>query len=403
MKIMRMFGRRSMLYAGITIVILGVVAACSLATMNRPLTATVLPSVTLGKPAATPSWTTVAEVPDATIPPSIATQQSQRNARVSTSPPATPMVSLTATPSHTPIASVFHSLSSGQYIVYVDGDDHLHVISTDGSLKGDLPDMIQGMSSMLSPDQNRIVFTVGDSRTSPRQTELYLYDVERAEVSVVPGGEQCLGGAWAPDGKHLVISCQDLKGQDEIYWLSLDGKEKVQLSDCAHSPKGTIMGGYCMPASISPDGKWIAYNYTVCDPNPDHVPLDGLYLMSADCIRDPSTCKTLSPPRLDPLRPCAGGLYSRTWSPDGRYLAVVPPFSEQYGNGIRIYDVRSEQQVRYLKNPSNATIGHVAWSPDGKWIAYADSSGIFIISPDGGTPHRVSEALGDIAFWIRIP
>jgi Tol biopolymer transport system component len=387
------FTPRKMLYLVLVAAALLAMAACSNTDSNR-ITPTPMPSLApLGSLTVSP-LPTLTPQPTSTV---TSTAAPTRSPTITQTPTLLPTAILTPT-------NAIVSLPSGQYLVYSDGEERLHTLSIDGKLQGDLPNAIQDMRAAISLDQKRIAYAIDRGRRGevPWNTELYIFDLERSETTLMPNGERCAEPSWTLDG-NLIATCEDAGGQQEFYWLSSDGQQKVQLSDCAHSPEGTLMGGSCFPANISPDGKWIIYSYTVCDPNPNHKVLDGLYLMNANCIKNPATCETLKPGRLDPLRPCAGSLDGRAWSPDGHYLAVVTLFSEQYGNGIRIYDVDTWQLSRYIKTSEDHPLGPIAWSPDGKWIGYGEVDGIFIVPSSGGKSLHISEALGDVVFWLKVP
>ncbi|MEO5816153.1 MAG: DPP IV N-terminal domain-containing protein [Gemmatimonadaceae bacterium] len=84
------------------------------------------------------------------------------------------------------------------------------------------------------------------------------------------------------------------------------------------------------------------------------------------------------------------------WSPDGRRIAFV-----RGGRELRVLDVAAgtEKQIvadASLGRPPFVDERGVAWSPDGRWLAYATSDGakqftnVFIVSADGGAPKQAS-------------
>ena len=84
------------------------------------------------------------------------------------------------------------------------------------------------------------------------------------------------------------------------------------------------------------------------------------------------------------------------WSPDGRRIAFV-----RGGRSLHVLDVAAgtDRQIvadASLSRPPFVDERGVAWSPDGRWLAYATNDGakqftnVFIVSADGGAPRQVS-------------
>jgi tricorn protease len=84
------------------------------------------------------------------------------------------------------------------------------------------------------------------------------------------------------------------------------------------------------------------------------------------------------------------------WSPDGRRIAFV-----RGARSLEVLDVASGTEKQIVKDvslsrPPFVDERGVAWSPDGRWLAYATSEGakqftnVFIVPADGGTPRQVS-------------
>ncbi|MDB4890419.1 MAG: peptidase, partial [Gemmatimonadetes bacterium] len=84
------------------------------------------------------------------------------------------------------------------------------------------------------------------------------------------------------------------------------------------------------------------------------------------------------------------------WSPDGRRIAFV-----RGGRALHVLDVAAgtDRQIvadASLSRPPFVDERGVAWSPDGRWLAYATNDGakqftnVFIVSADGGGPRQAS-------------
>jgi Tol biopolymer transport system component len=149
---------------------------------------------------------------------------------------------------------------------------------------------------------------------------------------------------WSPDGRRLAyIRVDNGHETSELWIVRADGRALHGLSivHAAQSP------------AWSPDGRWIAY---AGDGGLSEVLADG------------------SGKRLLLRRDVS----SPAWSPGGSRLA----FAAQRGGtaSTSLLDVRTGS-LRVLERHRGAT-GPLAWSPDGRWIAYtterADAGGAFV-------------------------
>lgn len=94
----------------------------------------------------------------------------------------------------------------------------------------------------------------------------------------------------------------------------------------------------------------------------------------------------------------AGGIYDFTWSPDGKFLAYV----NSTGGGFDIWTVAGTGGPPRRLTSSQLLKRQPRWSPDGKWIAYVvvqhdGSTDIQATSPDGQSGLILTEGPGSKA------
>jgi len=313
---------------------------------------------------------------------------------------STPEFTATPTVTSVPIATVVSSTSildtipKGEYIVYF-AQDNLYLLAPDASVQREFVLDIPDPGARLSPDNQFIVFS--NQFTSPPWYSLSVFDIPKNTKRSIQNGEGCADPDWGPERK-LVASCDG-----EIYlWLSpLDNGERMKLTNCQNVP----IAGSCSSTTWSPNGKWIAYDNNTGSLKENGV--DGLYLIDTSCLVEPASCpeKTLGP--LAFFYPGQAGLYARTWSPDGRYLAIQG--AEPTGDlkqEIQFFDTETGQFTSdpiALDTGDEPRISSMAWSPDGNWIAYAQYTGMFVVSLSDKQPRRLLDQPRDVAFWLTIP
>jgi eukaryotic-like serine/threonine-protein kinase len=77
--------------------------------------------------------------------------------------------------------------------------------------------------------------------------------------------------------------------------------------------------------------------------------------------------------KLEALAADAEWAWPSSWSPDGRFLALVGSTAET-GQDILVYDAQDQKTRPFLQTRSSET--HPEFSPDGRWLAYvSDETG----------------------------
>ena len=172
--------------------------------------------------------------------------------------------------------------------------------------------------------------------------------------------------AWSPNGRQIAFA-SDRDGAPNIYVMDADGGNVKQLT------KGKE--GSRIP-SWTPDGKKIVFCRFVAGGS-------GIFIMDGDGSNAQQIGKD------DGWDPAV--------SPDGKQILFT---SRRKGDGFRVYvmdlDGRNTRELTTNANP----IGYVypSWSPDGRKIAFTDSTGggleIFVVDADGKNNKQLTKLGG---------
>ncbi|AEV87522.1 Vegetative incompatibility protein HET-E-1 [Actinoplanes sp. SE50] len=215
-------------------------------------------------------------------------------------------------------------------------------------------------------------------------------------VSAGPAEKRITTGAgyarprWSPDGRQLAVL------RDGRLWtMKPDGTGQRRVSD---RPAGG--------ASWSPDGKWLAFASTSCTGGP------GVYRIAAAGSGNPEVlfpagCRGEDLPEVEAPQKVTGSLADRlrvddavAWSPDGKQIAFRGGECDAvYDACLSIGTVSSGEErtvAAYgggsLQNKGFAAVP--AWSPDGKRLAFtayqegetaAENEPVHVVEWDPGT------------------
>lgn len=103
---------------------------------------------------------------------------------------------------------------------------------------------------LLSPDGKQIA--ISHHTAEDHASRIYILPVEGGKPKLItPNGPSYLHG-WSPDGKELAY-CAERNGQYDVYSISINTREEVQLTDEPGLDDGP---------EYSPDGKYIYFNST---------------------------------------------------------------------------------------------------------------------------------------------
>jgi Tol biopolymer transport system component len=298
---------------------------------------------------------------------------------------------------------------------------YLVAISGDGreQLRLPLPDVWTDARSSgvrLSPDRKKIVRIKHISRINvDPQDDLLgsasIMDLEQKRIISIPDRVDCYGdsvGSWSPDGTRLVTACNN-----DLAMISFPNeKATILFVHCGSFP--------CEGVQWSPDGKWISFS-SLLHALPGSAP--DLFVVSTDCLSDPDHCfEKIRGPFKTYIDPSYSSSYKREWSPDAKYL-LAPVAGPGGILQLEFINVQTEQIEHTIQIPGADWDRNraLAWSPDGKQIAFyqindnndslADptrppADGIYLIPAAGGTPVRIAgspKTWTPLFQWISVP
>jgi len=203
----------------------------------------------------------------------------------------------------------------------------------------------------LSPDGRRAAVAVRDPKTGIRY--VWLYDVASGlPTRLTSSSGDGLQPIWSPDGLRLAYASARESAPD-IYILDLaSGREELALS----------LPGTQVSFDWSPDGSHIVYG----DYSPARRPPFRLGVMS--------TVAGAKPPPAQEAPPYSE--YAASYSPDGRWLALVSEESDQPEVYVAPADGKGER-----RRVSSAGGEHPRWRRDGRELYYLDGGGRLIAVP----------------------
>jgi Tol biopolymer transport system component len=256
------------------------------------------------------------------------------------------------------------------FVAQKDGTDDTYVVNVDGSGLTQLTHLPRG-----SLTSRPIV--------SPDRTRMALN--AGGSVSIVPldrPGEPVRldrpsgSLAWSPDGTRLASLSIDAAKRLHLYPFNVDGSGEVR--DIAAQWPSTAVGDeqYAFDLSWSPDGKRLAF---VLDTRPAFKRAGPrhrhLYITPADG----AGLKNMS------LDPKAVLVHSNlAWSPDGRRLAFAS------ANGIGLLDADMIWSEIPIARHESRAIQQPAWSPDGTRLAWFSRDSIVVSDPTGGNQRELT-------------
>jgi Tol biopolymer transport system component len=244
----------------------------------------------------------------------------------------------------------------------------IFVVGVDGRGRQNLTRTAAAESELaLSPDGRRIAYL----RSERQQFQIWVMNVDGSgQRRLTSGGDWEFGPQWSPDGRRLAYmvwdfaACTPVSGSGcavpDVWTVDADGSGQRKVLDGAFQPRW------------SPDGSKLLFQRY--DANPDLATL-GVYLASSDgtgarqLVRAALWGSERAPP---------------AWSPTGRTIV----YGVGMGGAARLHLLSVDgRRSRFLAVGSSP-----AWSHDSSRIAFARTSGIWVIPARGGRPRRIAAA-----------
>ena len=273
-------------------------------------------------------------------------------------------------------------------------------------------------SPRISPDGNRLVYTVNDAvMTADKSefvTQIWLASVDGADNYQLTFNEKSsTNPKWSPDGNWLAFTSNRKDNRNNLYVLRVTGGEAEQITDLKSS---------ISDFEWSPDGKWIAYS--MADAKSDDEEKNDKGRNDFRWVDENSKMARLY---VIPVAKDANGkreakkltndnrhVTGFNWSPDGSRIVfnhVLSPVANDWpSSDIAIVEVASAKVTPLATTAAAESALH--YSPDGKWISgivsdlpvrWAQSYSIVVFPAGGGQPKAMAlshDAQPSVIGWM---
>ena len=226
-----------------------------------------------------------------------------------------------------------------------------------------------------------------------------------AALAVV-GATASVGRTKVPPSGWWIVLGSDRDGTTRAYSMRPDGSRLSPVF-----PRGRTAS----PLAVSRNGGTIAYtgDFALYVSRPDGTRIRrlarGVYVSPEQMPALSQDGRFVVFGRLSPrglwivrtdgqgLRRVASGGFYPDWSPDGKALVLVD------GASIVVQPLRGRRRVVARGTPY--LLGRPKWSPNGRWIAYVDSTakartkGLWVVRPNGTQRHRVARDAPSTFAW----
>jgi Tol biopolymer transport system component/DNA-binding winged helix-turn-helix (wHTH) protein len=230
------------------------------------------------------------------------------------------------------------------YVAYVGESQSIWDMNGDGSdrkqLTTNIGEFVDRQISVTA-DNRYIVFQ--SNRTG--RFQLWRANRDGGGLTQLTSDSTNFQASLSPDGRWIVYVSESSEGPT-LWRISIDGGQATRLTNSrASNPQ------------ISPDGKWIAYLESSASA-PTHlaiIPFGG---------GEPKKTFAL------PERPGPNLAKRMCWTPDGRALVYRDTMEGLWRQSL------SEQKPQFIKESENVEFKQIAWSNNGKNLAYTEGANL---------------------------
>lgn len=244
------------------------------------------------------------------------------------------------------------------------------------------------LDPQMSPDGRRIAFVVkrADTKKNKYFTNVWLSGTDPHSARAFTSGDQHDSDPrWSPDGSRLLFVSDRRDDLPQLYLINVDGGEAACLTELPAGGIGNI--------SWSPDGKRALFTFTPADErdtkaaaetrkkeNKSTPPREITALRFREegsgflpSVKPHIWTVDIATGKAKAVTESVNGESGAVWSPDGKWIAYVanrtpdPDLQPGYDD---IFVIPSTGGEEHLVETPAGHLGSLAWSPDGKRIAY---------------------------------
>jgi len=256
---------------------------------------------------------------------------------------------------------------------YEEGEPyHTFLVNADGS--GEPVELFEGLPLGWSPDGESLAF----SARSDEIATLNILDMTTRTATVMDRGWSFSYFAWSPDGQRMAYSVYSTDtGPEQVVVMDPDGENRRVVAESGSQPEW------------SPDGKYLAFidtggsvNVVQVSTSADPVPLapgeefrwsprgDAILIRYASSLRLVNLTTHQAVDLVSDVLPGPG----MSFSPDGERLIFVGSGEEEGVTNALFVVNTNGASLQNLARPSSIIGVGVEWSPDGRYIAFDDTS-----------------------------